>query len=99
MGVSSEPWNATIQSSPNLTTIVVKDYIFPIHSAGEPRLCNFNLRFLETGHASICYGNSPQRRRGKICRSGYRINVAGFKFHLCRNPRVGLSEARGGDRE
>jgi hypothetical protein len=59
MRVSSEPWNAPIQSSANLATIMVEDYIFPVDSAREPRLCNFNLRFAEFGRASIRDRNSP----------------------------------------
>src|SRR5437763_9524008 len=99
MSVSSEPRNPAIESSAYIAAIAVEDYIFPIHSAGQPRLRNFNLRFLETRHASIRYGDSPHHGRREIRRLGDGINVTGFEFHFRRNAGVALREAVSGNHE
>src|SRR2546430_1198767 len=88
MRVSSEPRNAAIESPAKLAAIVVEDYVFPVHSAGQPRLRNFNLRFLETRDASVRYGDSPQHGRCEIRRLRNGIDVAGFEFHFGWNAGV-----------
>src|SRR5438067_5100831 len=99
MRLSAKPGIAAIQAPTHVPAVVVQDDFFFITTTGEPGLYDFNLRFFEARRASVRYRNSPQHRRAEICRSGDRIDVAGFKFHLRRNPRLGLREACCRDRE
>src|SRR3954468_8485289 len=99
MRISSKPRNASIESSAKASTIIIQDNISSIHSAREPRLSNLNLRFLETGHTSIRYSNSPQHGGREIRRLGNGADVAGLEFHFRRNTGVALRNACCGDHE
>lgn len=97
--IGAEPGTTEVKASANIAAIIIQDNIFPIDFAGQLRPRNFNLRFLESMHASVSHCDSPQHCGIEIRRFGDRVNVARFEAHFRRKARFRLGKTQSAEQK